>query len=500
MKGIGLTIILSLLTLAAFSQRTISGYVYTESKEPLIGASVIVKGTDIGITTDFDGFFELEIADKKITLLVKYIGYYSQEKSIPKSVESLEIILKENAEVLSDIVVGNTRKDKKRKYRDGLKLRGRVSGMITKPKSESSTMTSPPPPPPVIEEVAYESPVDEIFAIVEEPVMMTIGGDDVADSYDMEILEAEKEYSVSETTPEKPSAGKLTAGIINDFSKWDLWQDIQENELETWRKFWGIYTWDRYPIQLTTQNGYPIINAKVSIKKGDETLWTTRTDNHGRAELWTNIFQEPKEIVGLKIEAEYNDGKYELDKVNTFHEGNNHLIIPEKCNINPKIDIAFVVDATGSMGDEINYLKSELEDVITRVKKDLGDADLRLGSVFYRDHGDEYLTRKSHFSKDINKTTDFINKQTAAGGGDQPEGVDDALEEALENLAWRDDATTKLLFLVLDAPPHKTDETKARLDAQIKKAAEWGIRIVPVACSGTDRSTEFLMRSYALAT
>jgi len=69
---------------------------------------------------------------------------------------------------------------------------------------------------------------------------------------------------------------------------------------------------------------------------------------------------------------------------------------------------------------------------------------------------------------------------------------------ALDSLHWDSGARAKILFLILDAPPH--DEAKDRVKTLVIRAASMGIRIVPVVCSGIDKSTEYLMRSIALAT
>ena len=53
---------------------TITGKVIEDSGEPIIGANVIVKGTTNGMMTDMDGNFHLEVTDKKVTLMVSYIG------------------------------------------------------------------------------------------------------------------------------------------------------------------------------------------------------------------------------------------------------------------------------------------------------------------------------------------------------------------------------------------------------------------------------------------
>src|SRR5690606_13481740 len=107
-----------------------------------------------------------------------------------------------------------------------------------------------------------------------------------------------------------------------------------------------------------------------------------------------------------------------------------------------------------SMGDEIKYLQEELQDVIANIAARNQDLHLRTGSVFYRDHSDEYVTRVQDFGSDVSSLINFIKKQHAAGGGDFPEAVDDALDAALNKMQWDKNAQAKILFLVLDAPPH----------------------------------------------
>jgi hypothetical protein len=96
------------------------------------------------------------------------------------------------------------------------------------------------------------------------------------------------------------------------------------------------------------------------------------------------------------------------------------------------------------------------------------------------------------------KVLNFIKLQRAAGGGDGPEAVNAALRTAIDSLTWSNDTRSKILFLVMDAPPHNEDA--AEMFELMQRAAAKGIRIVPIACSGTNKSTEFIMRSIALAT
>jgi hypothetical protein len=126
--------------------------------------------------------------------------------------------------------------------------------------------------------------------------------------------------------------------------------------------------------------------------------------------------------------------------------------------------------------------------------------EVRLGSVFYRDFGDAYVTRTFPFDKSLKKNVEFIKNQEAGGGGDTPEAVEEGLAAAIDSMVWSENAVTRLLFLVLDAPPHLTDKNIEKLQRLTAKAAEKGIRIIPIAASGVDQNTEFLMKALGVAT
>lgn len=297
-------------------------------------------------------------------------------------------------------------------------------------------------------------------------------------------------------------AGVLTSGEINDFRKWDLWKDINEGDLKEYRDRWIFYPDDRYTIQLVTMDKRPAVDYEVKLldKDGSE-VWAGRTDNTGKAELWSNIFTGPNgNKTGFAVSVSVNGRQVYKENIRKFHDGINIIPIEENCKAPNTVDIVFAVDATGSMGDEIGYLKAELSDIIGKLKNKQTGLNINLGSIFYRDESDQYVIRKSDLSNDIDKTLKFIGEQTADGGGDFPEAVEMALQEAVNGMKWSDDAVARILFLILDAPPHETPEVKEKLKEIIAKAAIMGIRVVPITCSGIDKSTEYLMRSLALAT
>ncbi|MFN4081343.1 MAG: carboxypeptidase regulatory-like domain-containing protein [Saprospiraceae bacterium] len=302
-----------------------------------------------------------------------------------------------------------------------------------------------------------------------------------------------------------PRAGLLTAGEWNDLHNWGRhWVDLlADGETDQWQKLYGFYPRFRYAVRLSTESGHPVVDAPLALRDADGTiLWESRTDNAGRAELWYALYDpERKEASALTLTHTRDGVARPLGQVKDFAGGYvNEFRIDAPCRTPQSADIVWVVDATGSMGDEIEYLKTELLDVIGRVRRQNRDLDLRMGTVFYRDIGDEYLTRSSKLTHRIAETVDFIRKQSAGGGGDTPEAVHSALEEAIYRQPWRDEAVARICFLVLDASPHTEPEVLERLRKTIREAARKGIRIVPLSASGVQKDTEFLMKFFGLAT
>ena len=92
-----------LMSVATFSQQTVTGVVKGVVGEPLIGASVMVKGTTTGSITDIDGKFSIKASTNSV-LVFTYVGYQNQE--IPLNGRtSLQVVLKENSKALDEVVV-----------------------------------------------------------------------------------------------------------------------------------------------------------------------------------------------------------------------------------------------------------------------------------------------------------------------------------------------------------------------------------------------------------
>lgn len=462
--------------LAQSPQVTLFGKVTdADTGEPLIGVSIIVAGTKTGTVSDVDGTYSLLWhQDEKVTLECAYIGYETQKQTVEtlykREVEVNFKLSSAGVELEEVVVTGRSVREKSKS--SGLSM-AKVSPKKSKSKRKKGMF-------------GKTSATMDMAMPAEAPAFST----------------APITYADDVAIPESNiAAGTLTAGEIHDFSKWELWQDIATEDLNEWSNHWNFHLTDRYTVQVLNNQGFPIINASVYLEKNNNTIWTAKTDNTGKAELWNNVFNNGKKAASPdEIKVKYNGKTHEIKQLIPFNQGVNFLKIEEDCKENDVLDIAFVVDATGSMGDEISYLQTELKDVIERIQAQRTDLTINLGSVFYKDETDDYVTRKEPFTEDITKAVQFMQKQKAGGGGDYPEAMDAALDVAINELKWSNKTVAKLLFLVLDAPPHFTPDILKKLEKLTHLAAEKGVRIIPVAGSGIDKSTEYLMRSFALTT
>lgn len=292
--------------------------------------------------------------------------------------------------------------------------------------------------------------------------------------------------------------GVITAGEWNDLANWDFWLEILgREELDSIPLYWNYHTENRISVEVKNASGDPAVDVIVKLRENGKDIFIARTDNKGKAELWPDLFDNDGQLDLSRYELDINNGVKKISGLKLFVQGVNHVVIPATAP-QSNMDIAFVVDATGSMGDELEYLKVELVDVLSRVKSSNPGSLVRTGAVFYRDKGDDYITRISKFTNDHTSTVNFIKDQEAGGGGDWPEAVHSALEKAVKDLAWSASAKTRLIFLVLDAPPHYEPDVIEEVQEYNMLAAEKGIKIIPVTASGIDKGTELLMRFLAV--
>ncbi|MGB8649976.1 MAG: vWA domain-containing protein [Mycobacteriales bacterium] len=246
---------------------------------------------------------------------------------------------------------------------------------------------------------------------------------------------------------------------------------------------------DRHVVTVVDHDGKPVLAATVALLAGDRVLQTARTHADGRALLFPAVA-----------------GGGDIVQVTLGHETHRQALGTEPLRVQldqvrpvepVRLDLHFLLDTTGSMGDEIDRLRSTLDQVAQQIDALPQKPQVRYGLTVYRDHGDAYVSLTHDFT-DLATFRKELGRTVADGGGDTPEALDEAFHGAVNGPAWDSDHAVQIAFLVADASPHLDDGPGGPSYAKdVLVAQQKGIEVVPLAASGTDDPAELVFRQLA---
>jgi len=162
------------------------------------------------------------------------------------------------------------------------------------------------------------------------------------------------------------------------------------------------------------------------------------------------------------------------------------------------IDVAFILDSTGSMSEEIAAVKSTIQKVASGLRN--SNVRIRIGLVEFKDRGEPFVTRVFPMSTDLQRFSREVADVEASGGGDTPESANEALHVGINQMAWSDGSLARLAFLVGDAPPHLDYSQDFDYVLEARTAAHRGIQIYTIAASGMDTLGQVVWRQVAQLT
>jgi Mg-chelatase subunit ChlD len=288
---------------------------------------------------------------------------------------------------------------------------------------------------------------------------------------------------------------EIRAGEVDDNEKW-------EEYLEYRWDYRGSYIHDvdiseRYIIKALDGENRPVLDASVTIWDGQYKVWESRTYATGETLFFPRSLgssQSQSFLVsvnkdGLAYTFELPRGQQETWVVKLDQFVSQHRRV--------NLDILFLLDSTGSMGDEIHALQTSILSMADQIDHLRPRPDLRFGLVTYRDRGDAYVVSKVDFTERVREFSDQLSQVRAAGGGDNPESLNEALHAAIYAMDWREEDTIGLVFLVADAPPHLDYPQDFDYAQDMAVALANGIKIFPIAASGTDDQAEYIFRQLA---
>lgn len=167
--------------------------------------------------------------------------------------------------------------------------------------------------------------------------------------------------------------------------------------------------------------------------------------------------------------------------------------------IKPKVELVFALDTTGSMGGLIDGAKRKIWAIANEVASAKEKPEVRIGLVAYRDRGDAYVTKVVPLTDNLDAIYEQLMAFAADGGGDGPEDVNSALQDAVTKMQWgQEKGTLKMVFLVGDAPPHMDYQGQVQWQQTAKAAIRQNITINTVQC-GLDGSTTTTWKEIAYA-
>lgn len=254
----------------------------------------------------------------------------------------------------------------------------------------------------------------------------------------------------------------------------------------------------RVLVTVTGSDGRPAAGEPVVVSSGGEEVATVRTTADGTARFLPGVAGAPVDgtftvtVGGTSTDvAAGESAELAVDRPGGLATAADDV----------PLDVLFLLDATGSMGDEIDQLKTSVDSIATRVAELEGAPDVRFAMTVYRDRGDAFVTRTFDFTEDVEAFRAALAEVRADGGGDYPEALEEALSEALTEPAWRPAGeAVPLVFLVADAPPQTRRQLGTTYPEAAREAAARGIKIFPVASSESDDTAEAVFRQLALAT
>jgi len=299
--------------------------------------------------------------------------------------------------------------------------------------------------------------------------------------------------------PRKPISGGLKASYADDNQQFNYFLGFL-NKFDLRNLVIPYDISERIQIQIQDARGKQIPDLPVKVYNPDlsKVLTAGRTYSDG------SFFIFPAEFAGQDqtYKLAFTDtGEQEI--IDIYRNGPRKILVQTtRSHTLPKrssVDIVFILDTTGSMGEEIQRLLETIDVIHMNLTSLASKPLLRFGMVLYRDKADSYRTRVIPFTTDISEFRRALIKVQAAGGGDTPEDLQAALASGLHVLQWSERGL-RLGFVITDAPPHLDyGQDFTYIDAALE-AKQQGIKLFTVGTGGLDIQGEYILRQIAQLT
>jgi hypothetical protein len=298
--------------------------------------------------------------------------------------------------------------------------------------------------------------------------------------------------------PNEQQATPLKASVVDDNADFATY-------LEYLRAYSGpparqIDISERYILTVLNGQQQPVLDARVRLFDGDTQVFEGRTYAGGKTIVFPRTLGLSDNIQTLRVLVEKGNSTTG-GQLTRGQDSTQSFVLHDAQPLpaTPRLDLLFLLDATGSMGDEIAQIQQTIVSIAGRIDAIEPRPELRFALVSYRDRGDDYVTRVGDFTNDVQAFRQLLLDTYADGGGDEPESLNEGLHAAVQRVSWADDAL-RLVFLVADAPPHLDYEQDYDYLREARTAVAKGVKVYPIAASNTDQQAEYIFRQIAQQT
>ncbi|MDZ7734240.1 MAG: vWA domain-containing protein [Acidimicrobiia bacterium] len=319
-----------------------------------------------------------------------------------------------------------------------------------------------------------------------------------------ELFESSREATDDGAPPDAARDTTLNAGSIDDNERWEDYLLYRQEFDALGIPVSEIDVAGRRVLEVVDGDGSPVLGAEIEIVGDDGTATSLTTYSDGRALFHAPTAVDPDSQDRPTHTARVTKGAASTEVDLDPGGADQRIVLEGAGNGELALDVLFLVDATGSMADEIERLKANMVSISEQIAGLPGEPDTRLAMTTFRDRGEDYVVDTVDFTSDVDGFVGAIGDVVADGGGDTPESLGAALDEALAAPSWRSGDAVKLVVLVGDAGPHLPGEPGYEDEPDyadaVREAAARGVKILPIASSGLDAFGEYVFRQLAQVT
>lgn len=309
-----------------------------------------------------------------------------------------------------------------------------------------------------------------------------------------------KSLSPASARPQ-PARRILTAGAVADVDHRDDYIDYLGRHAAEARSL-GLDLSRRVRFRVVDAQRRPVHDAVVTLVGESDQPVSGRTHADGIWDFYPSLLA-PRMNGPVSVQVSQGEQRVQAQiEVPAQGDGANYLLtLPgDGRGLPRRLELAFIIDVTGSMGDELRYVNEEVTGIVERVREAVPNTDVRVAATFYRDRNDSVPIEQIPFSSDMSAFTSRMRHVRASGGGDYPEDLSSGLAASFNTLSWTPDGAARVAVVIADAPPQLYDDAQYTYRHAMVDASRRGIRLLPVAASGSNRRVEYLFRAMGALT